>query len=385
MRPATNAVKWQRAEELADVATRIGRWTYLGPSAYHRSILAYQHGDAAALAAAHADLERTAVAAGQRYWNYLAGCATYATMFIQARFDEARRCSEDLLAMSDVFTGGDAEGPYGIQSFMVRRETLGVQRVRALVSGEEAYEGRWLPALLALYVELGLTEAARRTLGHLLQHRLPQEEESGRWPATLAFAAEAAIGLHDRQAGAEVRDLLLEYSGLNLVMAPFSGVFGAADRYLGELESLLGERTAGPRFEAALTLDTKTGSVLHRAYTLAGWAMHARATGDGPLATRLHEEAATLAARPRMPRVLACLKAATASGRRSTPAVAGLSEREQEVLRHLGSGLSNRQIAKALTISEHTAANHVRNIMTKIGCTNRTQAAMFAAEHGLLD
>jgi DNA-binding NarL/FixJ family response regulator len=62
----------------------------------------------------------------------------------------------------------------------------------------------------------------------------------------------------------------------------------------------------------------------------------------------------------------------------------GLTARETEVLRLLGEGLSNRDIAGRLVISENTAANHVRNILAKTGSDNRTQAAMYAAAQGLL-
>jgi len=55
------------------------------------------------------------------------------------------------------------------------------------------------------------------------------------------------------------------------------------------------------------------------------------------------------------------------------------------VLRLLADGLINRDIAERLVISENTAANHVRSILTKTGCGNRTQAAMYASAHGLLN
>ena len=42
-------------------------------------------------------------------------------------------------------------------------------------------------------------------------------------------------------------------------------------------------------------------------------------------------------------------------------------------------GLSNRQIGLELFISEHTAANHVRSILRKTGCANRTEAASYAS------
>jgi DNA-binding NarL/FixJ family response regulator len=53
------------------------------------------------------------------------------------------------------------------------------------------------------------------------------------------------------------------------------------------------------------------------------------------------------------------------------------------VIALIAEGRSNRDIASRLVISEHTVANHVRNILTKIGAENRTQAARFAHEHGL--
>ena len=62
----------------------------------------------------------------------------------------------------------------------------------------------------------------------------------------------------------------------------------------------------------------------------------------------------------------------------------GLTDREVEVLRLLAEGLSNRAIGERLYISTNTAANHVRSILIKTGAANRTQAAMYAADHELL-
>jgi non-specific serine/threonine protein kinase len=63
---------------------------------------------------------------------------------------------------------------------------------------------------------------------------------------------------------------------------------------------------------------------------------------------------------------------------------AGLSKRETEVLRLLVDGQSNKGIAAALFISPHTAANHVANIMNKLGVDSRTAAATWAVRHGLV-
>ncbi|GAX90979.1 response regulator [Effusibacillus lacus] len=60
-----------------------------------------------------------------------------------------------------------------------------------------------------------------------------------------------------------------------------------------------------------------------------------------------------------------------------------LTEREYEVLRQLGYGLSNREIADRLVITEGTVKNHVSNIINKLGLRDRTQAAIFAVRHGI--
>ncbi len=64
-------------------------------------------------------------------------------------------------------------------------------------------------------------------------------------------------------------------------------------------------------------------------------------------------------------------------------AALGLSERELEVLCLLAAGRSNGQIAEALTLSVATVATHVRHILEKTGSANRTQAALWARDHGL--
>ena len=62
-----------------------------------------------------------------------------------------------------------------------------------------------------------------------------------------------------------------------------------------------------------------------------------------------------------------------------------LSPREVEVPRLLAAGKSNRDIADALCISLSTVASHVRHILTKTGCANRTEAAAYALRHGLTE
>jgi DNA-binding CsgD family transcriptional regulator/tetratricopeptide (TPR) repeat protein len=62
----------------------------------------------------------------------------------------------------------------------------------------------------------------------------------------------------------------------------------------------------------------------------------------------------------------------------------GLSRREEEVLRLVAQGLSNRDIADRLVLSKHTVHRHVSSILTKLDLSSRTAAAAYAAKHDLL-
>lgn len=67
------------------------------------------------------------------------------------------------------------------------------------------------------------------------------------------------------------------------------------------------------------------------------------------------------------------------------PSGQGLTPRETETLRLLGTGMSNREIAETLSISERTVENHVRSIYTKLGIRTRTQALLHAVRLGLVE
>jgi len=60
-----------------------------------------------------------------------------------------------------------------------------------------------------------------------------------------------------------------------------------------------------------------------------------------------------------------------------------LSEREQEILRRVATGASNKEIALQLRISPNTVKVHLRNIFVKIDVLSRTEATIYAIRHGL--
>src|SRR5204863_6635509 len=140
----------------------------------------------------------------------------------------------------------------------------------------------------------------------------------------------------------------------------------------------------GEHFARAAELNRRMGMLTWLGHTLY---QHARARlmrGDASGAAALLGEAAALAARCALPALLARVEALGSSA----PAANlpdGLSAREVQILAHVARGLSNREIGASLSISEHTAANHIRSILRKTGCANRTQAASYAHRQGLVE
>lgn len=78
-------------------------------------------------------------------------------------------------------------------------------------------------------------------------------------------------------------------------------------------------------------------------------------------------------------------KSISAAPVRANPLSPRLTDREVEVLRQVAKGLTNRDIARELFISENTVKNHVRNILEKLQLHSRMEAVMYAMREKLLD
>jgi DNA-binding CsgD family transcriptional regulator/tetratricopeptide (TPR) repeat protein len=289
---------------------------------------------------------------------------------------------------SRLLTGRDASGVYGVQMFSVRREQGRLAELAPLVRvvAAEGRSGSWAPGLVVLLAELGMEDEARRELARVADDL--DELRPSLWLLSLSYLADACGWLGDEDLGAVVYDELEPYTENNVMIGHLVSCYGSADRYLGVLSAVLGDWERSERhFESALELNRHLGArtwLAHTAFEYARMLLTRRAGDDRMQAAALLGEAAALADATGM-------RALSARIGRLGPAVAvpapfpdSLSRREVEILRLVARGLSNRDIGAELTISEHTAANHVRSILRKTGCANRTEATTYAHRRGLV-
>lgn len=333
----------------------------------------------------------------------------------EGRFEDAEALADEANALTTFLSGTDAEGGYGVQIFTLRREQGRLDEARPLVEavarlGQEG--ATWRPALTVLYAELGRLDDAARELQHLVADGLRAVPRDSLYCGSLSYMADAAVAVGDREAAQVLYDELSPYRHLVVQVGSHLAAYGAADRYLGELAALLGRvRDAETHFEAALRLDDRAHMPV--------WSAHSRLAygrflvdrgraGDQERARALLSSARDTAHSVGMGRVAAVADAAVAEAasgpalpaawdraaragrpgevdlRTRSAATVGLTDRELGVLRLLVDGHSNREIGERLHISQHTAANHVRSILLKTGCANRTEAASWALRRGLV-
>jgi DNA-binding CsgD family transcriptional regulator len=271
--------------------------------------------------------------------------------------------------------------------FGVRREQgrlAELAPVIRLLAGQSGDTGPWRPGLVSVLVELGMHAEARRELERVRADGLDGFRES-LWLAALTYLTDACAVLHDEATAALVYPELEPLAGGNVMIGHLVACYGAADRYLGMLAATLGEwERAEDHFRNAAELNRRTGMVTWLGHTLHQHALARLARGDAAGAAPLLSEAAAIAEGCGLTALLARIHAA---GSPAPPAVLpdGLSSREVQILALVARGLSNREIGGTLLISEHTAANHIRSILRKTGCANRTQAATYAHRHGLVE
>jgi DNA-binding CsgD family transcriptional regulator len=383
--PELCEIQAERSAEVSRMALERRDYETLGASSHFRAMVSYLAGRPEDLAASTVDMRRAGQAIGQPVFGFVGACVEQALAYLRGDFAGAERWADIALRTGDLFDADDTEGSNGVQMFMIRRETSDLKRFAGFVDGTETFAGRWVPGLLALYTELNCEAGMTRALNHLLNRKLGDRTNEAQWPMELVFMVEAALELGNREALHALRPHFSRYAGKNMVAGQFVALFGSADRYLARMAALDSDIAAAERhFGAALEMDRRMGAVVHVSETLARQALFEASRGRTESARRLAGEAGAIASPIGQNRVVDLMDALLARCSDDPEGPDGLTDREVEVLRLLAEGLSNRAIGERLYISTNTAANHVRSILIKTGAANRTQAAMYAADHELL-
>jgi DNA-binding CsgD family transcriptional regulator/tetratricopeptide (TPR) repeat protein len=337
---------------------------------------------------------------GQPLFGVLSKQALAVLAMGEGRFADAEVLADEANALTTFLSGTDAEGGYGVQLFSIRREQGRLDEARPLVEAvvRLGQEGRtWRPALAVLYAELGRLDDAARELDHLVADDLQAVPRDSLYCGSLSYLSDTAVAVGDRAAAEVLYRELSPFRRLVVQVGSHLAAYGAADRYLGELAVLRGRvRDAETHFEAALRIDQRARMPVWTAHSQLAFGRFLAGrgrTGDRDQATTLLSAAADTARTFGMARVAAAAAAALGdaalapatsfaplgAGPSGVPGPgAGLTDRERDVLRLLVDGRSNREIGERLNISQHTAANHVRSILLKSGCANRTEAASWA-------
>jgi DNA-binding CsgD family transcriptional regulator/tetratricopeptide (TPR) repeat protein len=309
-----------------------------------------------------------------------------ALALLQGQLAEADAAAERSREWGQLLVGRDASSVYGIQMFGVRREQGRLAElapvIRVLAAGDRG-GGAWRPGLAAMLAELAMEEQVRGELDRVQAEGIEPLRE-GLWLASLTYLADAAGAVAHEGVASLVYPELAPLAGRNVMIGHGVACYGAADRYLGMLAVTLGDTDdAAGHFEAALHLNRQMGARTWLAHTAYEYGRMLLAQGDSDRGEQLLAEAALLAETVGMPTLLA--RARTLTPPSTPPPPDGLSARELDVLRLVARGQSNREIGATLFISEHTVANHVRGILRKTACANRTEATAYAYRRGLAE
>jgi DNA-binding CsgD family transcriptional regulator/tetratricopeptide (TPR) repeat protein len=332
-------------------------------------------------------LREVAEATAQPFILHVAEHYGSAIALADGRLEAAEAAARRSQEAGRLLTGRDASGTYGVQMFSLRREQgrlAELAPVIRILAGGDRKQGAWRPGLASLLVELGMHAEARRELARIASEGLDQFRDS-LWLASLTYITDAGTALGDEITAALVYPEFEPHAGTNVMIGHLVAFYGAADRYLGMLAATLGdwERAEG-HFERAMVLNQRMGAATWLAHSKYEYARMLLVRDQPERAMKLLREAADLASAIGMTALLGRIAELGA------PAVPsdlpdGLSAREGQILRLVARGLSNREIGATLFISEHTAANHIRSILRKTGCANRTEAATYAHRHALVD
>jgi DNA-binding SARP family transcriptional activator/DNA-binding CsgD family transcriptional regulator/tetratricopeptide (TPR) repeat protein len=372
------------ATESRDVAAEIGDLETLAEAMALRVAALAAAGDIDAAQRQLAEATEMATRMRQPFLLHIVAQHTSALALMQGRLDEAEVAAGRARAWAQLLTGADASTDHGIQMFGIRREQGRLAEFAGVARAMTSHrpDGIWRASFAALLTELDMMDDLARELADVRRDGLGAAGGS-LWLASLTYLTDACSAAGDQDVAASIYPQLEPYGGTNVMIGYSVASYGAADRYLGMLAATFHDTSLANRhFDAALQLNRRMGATTWLAHTCYQYGRLLRLS-DSERSKALLAQASALARQVGMPALLDRIGAVGGTRKASRRLPDGLSEREGEVLPLLARGLSNRQIGTILAISEHTTANHVRNILRKTGCANRTDVASYVHRHGL--
>ena len=295
---------------------------------------------------------------------------------------------EELLNVGLQSLRDQAEGVYGAQMFALNRELGRLQclapQIKAVAASGAG--GIWEPGLMLICAETGLLSEARGIFERLFEGNGCAIRRDDMYLTRLVFCAETCCALADVARARSLYQLLRPYAR-QTANHPTAVCFGAADLYLARLACAADwPDLARQHFDEAVTFNRAMRAWPFLARTLfwyGSFLSTRRTDAERRLGMQHLRDADQLARRLAMTGLVACIEA---SLQERDPGVAypdDLTAREVEVLRLLSLGRTNKDVSLVLAISLNTVATHVRNILNKTQCANRTEAAAYAIRHGL--
>ncbi|MEU6141606.1 AAA family ATPase [Streptomyces sp. NPDC047081] len=250
--------------------------------------------------------------------------------------------------------------------------------VREFIAGGPFIAMGWLAELL---VGAGRTDEAAEVWGAITPYLRDVPSGLPEWIVAGTTNAHLASVFGDRESAVLLYDDLLPYADRHVTAGAHNPSNGPVTLYLGMLATLLEDWPAAERhLRAALASCRATGSPPYETYVRLETARMLLARRGGPADAEAAAEHLTAASAVARRLGLGPLGRWVAELQDTAARPKGvLTPREEEVAALVMEGLSNRQIADRLVLSERTAENHVTHILTKLGFDSRAQIAAWYA------
>jgi DNA-binding CsgD family transcriptional regulator len=295
---------------------------------------------------------------------------------------------EALLEIGTKTRREDADGVYGAQMFALNRDRGHLYALAPQIKeiAASATKRMWEPGLMLICAEIGLLDEARSIFDRLVARGCHAINRDDMYMTVMVFCAETCCVLADAAGAEALYQRLLPYTR-QTANHPTAVCFGATELYLAMLAATANwPDRAREHFDQALTLNRamRAWPCLARTLFRYGAFLGTRQADDQQrLGLQQLREAEQLARRLEMARLVADIDTLLQAREGDVTFPDDLTAREVEVLQLLAIGRTNKDVSQVLAISLNTVATHVRNILNKTHCANRTEAATYAIRHGL--